>query len=87
MEILFDCGADYNKISAAVARRREACELFCGAISRGEGGGDHGMEQLLREKNAIDISMKGAAGVLNQASSVRSELRTEGAGLKGVPGQ
>ena len=30
--------------------------------------------------------MKGAAGVLNQASSVRLELRTEGTGLKGVPG-
>ena len=80
MEILFNCGADYNKKSVAVARRREARELFRGKISRGEGGGDHGMEQLLREQNAIDDSMKSAVGVLNQASSMRSELRMEARG-------
>mmetsp|Transcript_10995 Transcript_10995/g.23494 ORF Transcript_10995/g.23494 Transcript_10995/m.23494 type:complete len:276 (+) Transcript_10995:464-1291(+) len=85
-EILFDCGADYNKTSAAVARRREARELFRGAVSRGEGGRDEAMEQLLRERNAIDNSMKSAAGVLNQAASVRSELRTQGASLRGVTG-
>lgn len=86
-EILFDCGADYNKTSAAVARRREARELFRGAVSKGgEGGADAGMEQLLRERNAIDNSMKSAAGVINQASSVRSELRSQGASLRGVTG-
>lgn len=62
MEILFDRGADYNKTSAAVARRREARELFRGAIFRVEGGGDHGMKQLLREWNNIHNSMKSAAG-------------------------
>mmetsp|Transcript_18083 Transcript_18083/g.32786 ORF Transcript_18083/g.32786 Transcript_18083/m.32786 type:complete len:164 (+) Transcript_18083:353-844(+) len=82
-EILFDCGADYNKTSAAVARRREARELFRGAVSSSSGG-DLGMEQLLRERNAIDNSMKSAAGVLNQASSIRGELRTQGLGLRGV---
>ncbi|KAL7531060.1 hypothetical protein ACHAXR_008482 [Thalassiosira sp. AJA248-18] len=87
-EILFDCGADYNKTSAAVARRREARELFRGATSNPLGdGSDPGMEQLLRERNAIDNSMKSAAGVLNQAASVRSELRTQGAGLRGVTGK
>ena len=44
------------------------------------------MEKLLREQNAIDNSMKSAAGVLNQALIVRLELRTEGAGLKGITG-
>ena len=87
-EILFDCGADYNKTSAAVARRREARELFrgAGAASGGDGGQqqDQSMEQLLRERNAIDNSMKSANSVLNQASSVRTELRTQGASLRGV---
>ena len=84
-EILFDCGADFSKTSAAVARRREARELFRGATAGG-GGGDAGTEQLLRERNAIDSSMKSAAGVLSQASGVRSELRSQGAGLRGATG-
>ena len=83
MGILLDCSADYNKTSTVVARCREALELFRGAISRGEGGGDHGMKQLLREQNAIDNYMK---SVLTQTSSMRSELRRESAGLKGVTG-
>lgn len=88
-EILFDCGADFNKTSAAVARRREARELFLGATAGGGSGGDGrdpSMEQLLRERNAIDNSMKSANSVLNQAAGVRSELRTQGASLRGVGG-
>jgi len=85
-EILFDCGADYNKTSAAVARRREARELFRGATSSSSAGGDPGREQLMRERNAIDNSMKSANSVLNQAANVRSELRTQGASLRGVGG-
>lgn len=85
-EILFDCGADFSKTSAAVARRREARELFRGASYREGEGGDGGMEHLLRERNAIDNSMKSAAGVLNQAASVRTELRMQGTSLRGVTG-
>ena len=91
-EILFDCGADYSKTSAAVARKREARELFRGAnassssSSGGGGGGDASTEQLLRERNAIDNSMKSANSVLSQAASVRSELRNQGASLRGVTG-
>ena len=89
-EILFDCNADYSKTSAAVARRREARELFRGATTAGGGGGggggDASTEQLLRERNAIDNSMKSANSVLSQAASVRSELRTQGASLRGVTG-
>jgi Golgi SNAP receptor complex protein 1 len=88
-EILFDCGADFNKTSAAVARRREAKELFRGASSStaaAAAGSNPEMEQLLRERNAIDNSMKSANSVLNQAASVRSELRSQGASLRGVGG-
>ena len=90
-EILFDCGADFNKTSAAVARRREAKELFRGATAAGGVGGNGSgpnpeMEQLLRERNAIDNSMKSANSVLNQAANVRTELRSQGASLRGVGG-
>mmetsp|Transcript_25382 Transcript_25382/g.51222 ORF Transcript_25382/g.51222 Transcript_25382/m.51222 type:complete len:307 (-) Transcript_25382:190-1110(-) len=86
-EILFDCGADFNKTCSTVARRREAMELFRGAtVNSGGEGQDPAMEQLLRERNAIDNSMKSATSVLNQAASVRTELRSQGASLRGVSG-
>ncbi|KAL7485661.1 hypothetical protein ACHAW6_011252 [Cyclotella cf. meneghiniana] len=86
-EILFDCGADFNKTSASVQRRREAMELFRGASSNATSeGADPAMEQLLRERNAIDNSLKSASSVLNQAASVRTELRSQGASLRGVTG-
>ena len=85
-EILFDCGADFQKTSGSVVRRREARELFRDA-KKSTGDGDGGaMEQLLRERNAIDNSMQSANSVLNQASSVRSELRSQGASLRGITG-
>jgi len=83
-EILFDCGADFHKTSAAVQRRREARELFKGATSNGQGGPDAAMEQLLRERNAIDNSMQSANSVLNQAANVRTELRSQGGSLRGA---
>lgn len=91
-EILFDCSTDFNKTCESVARRREAKELFRGAVSgmNNNGGSGSGanpeMEQLLRERNAIDNSMKSANSVLNQASNVRSELRSQGNSLRGVSG-
>ena len=91
-EILFDCSADFKKTSAAVARKREQAELFRGANASGGGNGnggsgmDEGMEHLLRERNAIGNSMKAADAVLGQASEVQSELRSQGASLRGVQG-
>ena len=94
-EILFDCSADFKKTSAAVARKREQAELFRGANTGngmggggggGENGRDEGMEHLLRERNAIGNSMKAADAVLGQATEVQSELRSQGASLRGVQG-
>ena len=62
-------------------------ELFRGANTASSGDGtDPAMEQLLRERNAIDNSMKSASSVLNQAAGVRTELRSQGASLRGVTG-
>ena len=95
-EILFDCSADFKKTSAAVARKREQAELFRGANAGGVGmggngggggdGHDEGMEHLLRERNAIGNSMKAADAVLGQAAEVQSELRSQGASLRGIQG-
>ena len=86
-EILFDCGADFNKTLALVQRRREAMELFRGANTNSTVEVlDPAMEQLLRERTAIDNSMKSASSVLNQAANVRSELRSQGTSLRGIVG-
>jgi Golgi SNAP receptor complex protein 1 len=42
------------------------------------------LQQLLRERNAIDNSMNSASSVLNQAAYVRAELRNQGANLRGI---
>ena len=96
-EILFDCTADFRKTGSAVARRREARELFRGAQGTGgslegggggEGGGrDEQMEHLLRERNAIGGAARGAEAVLGQASEVRAELRNQGGALRGIRGR
>ena len=85
-EILFDCGSDFKKTSAAVQRRREARELFENSAGPSGSSHDPAMEQLMRERNAVENSMQGANSVLNQAASVRTELRSQGASLRGVTG-
>jgi Golgi SNAP receptor complex protein 1 len=89
-EIVFDCGAEYGKTRAGIARRREARELFSNATAGGGGlgggGGNEADRQLLRERNAIDNSMNGASSVLNQAAYVRAELRNQGLNLRGISG-
>jgi Golgi SNAP receptor complex protein 1 len=96
-EILFDCTADFKKMSAAVSRRREAQELFHGvggtqinAIDEENNvtkGMDPAMEQLLRERNAIGNSLKSATSVLGQASEIHSELRAQGNSLRNMSGK
>jgi len=79
-------GSDFKKTSAAVQRRREARELFENSAGPSASSHDPAMEQLLRERNAVENSMQGANSVLNQAASVRTELRSQGASLRGVTG-
>ena len=57
-------------------------ELFRGATMKGGEGDDPTLESLLRERNAIDNSMKSANSVLNQAANVRTELRRQGTQLQ-----
>lgn len=83
-EILFDSTNDFKKTSGAIHRKRESMELFSGANSNGIQVEDPAMEQLLRERNAIGNSLKSASSVLNQASDIRNELRTQGMALRGV---
>ena len=85
-EILFDCSTDFQKTSAAVARRREAMELF----SKKDGSMGGGMtsdvdldtEQLLRERNAIGSSLSAASNIIGQAEEIRNDLRMQGSSLK-----
>ena len=89
--MLFDCGSDFRKTSAAVARRREAEELFRGSNDNSGAGGrgdgpDAAAEHLLRERNAIDGSVRAADSVLGQAEETRRELRGQGDSLRRTHG-
>lgn len=87
-EILFDLSGDFQKTSTQFNRRKEQMELFAGAHQNGGGGDDHdpAMEHLLRERNHIHNSLTASANVINQASEIHSDLRTQGMSLRGVQG-
>ena len=44
------------------------------------------MEQLLRERNSINNSMDASQSVMNQASDIYGDLRTQGSSLRKVGG-
>ena len=86
-EIVYDCTNDFKKTNRAILKKREQNDLFRGAASQsieGEDGDDPAMAALLRERNAIGNSLASAAGVIGQASDIRSELRNQGTALKNV---
>uniref|UniRef100_A0A7S2NX08 Golgi SNAP receptor complex member 1 n=1 Tax=Leptocylindrus danicus TaxID=163516 RepID=A0A7S2NX08_9STRA len=78
-EILFDYKADFEKAAQAVQKRRETAALFHGAGRNGSLNNEDGgaTEHLLRERNAINNSIKSADTVLSQASEIRANLRTQ----------
>jgi Golgi SNAP receptor complex protein 1 len=83
-EILFDLSGDFEKSRQAHQRKQERAKLLAGArTSLDAGNGDDlAMDHLLRERNHIGNSMNAAASVINQASEVRSELRSQGQSLQ-----
>lgn len=87
-EILFDLTGDFQKTSAQFTRKKEQLELFAGADTGGSGGNeqDEGMQQLMRERGHINNSLSASAAVINQASEIHSDLRTQGMSLRGVQG-
>mmetsp|Transcript_4282 Transcript_4282/g.7141 ORF Transcript_4282/g.7141 Transcript_4282/m.7141 type:complete len:236 (+) Transcript_4282:304-1011(+) len=89
-EILFDLTGDFQKTSAQFTRRKEQLELFAGANAAGGGSGgneqDEAMQHLMRERGHINNSISASADVINQASEIHSDLRTQGMSLRGVQG-
>lgn len=78
-EILFDYKADFEKAAQAAQKRKETAALFHGVGRNGSLNGEDGgaTEHLLRERNAINNSIKSADTVLSQASEIRANLRTQ----------
>jgi len=86
-EILFDLTGDFQKTSALFNRKREQLELFAGSNSQTGGGEpDEAMQHLMRERNHINNSLDASAAVINQATEIHSDLRTQGMSLRGVQG-
>lgn len=84
-EILYDYNADYQKASQIMEKRRESSALFSGAKMRNHDN-DTATEHLLRERNAINNSMKSAGNVLSQASEIKADLRNQRASLGSTMG-
>jgi Golgi SNAP receptor complex protein 1 len=87
-EILLDLTSDFNKTSQAIERKRQEARLFQGRslAAGGASGQDAGMEHLLRERNHIHNSLNASSAVLDQASNIHSDLRSQGRSLRGVQG-
>lgn len=86
-EILFDLTGDFQKTSALFNRKKEQLELFAGANTQGGAGEqDESMKHLMRERHHINNSLDASAAVINQASEIHSDLRTQGLSLRGVQG-
>ena len=98
-EIVFDSTADFKKIHANMARRRETLELFRASssppssfnslinINNTENNNNNSeMDYLYRERNAIGNSMRTASSVLGQAAQIHDNLRHQGQSLRSVGG-
>lgn len=86
-EILFDVTSDFNKTTTTLARKRDYSELLQNASSQNQNAENTSdMDHLLRERNSIQNSMSTSASIIAQASDTYSDLRQQGASLKGVGG-
>lgn len=88
-EILLDLTSDYTKTAQALERKRQEARLFQGRSTSGGSGAsgqDAGMEHLLRERNHIHNSLTASSVVLDQASNIHSDLKSQGRSLRGVQG-
>ena len=89
-EILFDLTSDFQKTSAQLQRKKQQAELFAGANRHNNKnmGSEHdaATEHLLRERNHIGNSLAASSQIIAQATEIHSDLRTQGASLRGVTG-
>jgi len=92
-EILFDLSGDFEKSRQAHTRKVERSKLMEGANKNGPSSlnvDQQGMDHLMRERNHIHNSTSAAANVINQATEIRNDLRSQGLSLgraQGMMGQ
>lgn len=84
-EILFDLGGDFEKSRQAHTRKVERSKLMEGAAKSSSSSSlnvdQNGMDHLMRERNHIHNSTSAAANVINQATEIRNDLRSQGLSL------
>lgn len=83
-EILFDLSGDFEKSRQAHTRKVERSKLMEGANNNGPSSlnvDQQGMDHLMRERNHIHNSTSAAANVINQATEIRNDLRSQGLSL------
>ena len=81
-EILFDLSGDFEKSRQQYTRKAERQQLLDGAKQTSSLNIDQqGMDHLMRERSHIHNSQSAAASVIQQATEIRNELRTQGLSL------
>ena len=88
-EILFDLSGDFEKSRQAYTRKAERQQLLEGANTNNNNNNQQsslsidqqGMDHLMRERSHIHNSQSAAAAVIQQATEIRNELRTQGFSL------
>jgi len=81
-EILFDLTGDFEKSRQAHTRKMERLKLMEGAAASKKNSSldidNNPDKHLMRELNHISNSQSAAAAVINQATEIRNELRSQG---------
>jgi len=81
-EILFDLTGDFEKSRQAHTRKMERIRLMEGSASKNKNNSleidNNPDKHLMREFNHISNSQSAAAAVINQATEIRNELRSQG---------
>jgi len=84
-EILFDLSGDFEKSRQAHTRKVERAKLLEGANSNSKNSNlnidQTGMDHLMRERNHIHNSQSAASTVIQQATEIRNDLRSQGMSL------
>jgi len=88
-EIWLDSSQDFEKSCSIIQRYKDRIELFAHSQPSHDEDDDPeaaGMDALLRERNHINNSINATSSILDQAATIRQDLRQQGMSLTNIRG-